>query len=524
MAHMRCPDTPLPRRKLPIGIQTFARLREDGCYYVDKTPHILRLIDEGTHYFLSRPRRFGKSLLIDTIAELFEGNQALFAGLHAEAHWDWSQRSPVVRISFGAGVLHSREALDIKIEETLQYLQQRWGVACAQRSISGRFAELLQQIHAQTGQRVVVLVDEYDKPILDNITDSDTARQMRDGLRNLYSVIKDADAHIRFAMLTGVSKFSKVSLFSGLNNLRDITVSCEYSALCGYTDADVDTVFAPELPGLDRTEIRRWYNGYNWTGQSVYNPFDLLLLFQERQFKPYWFETGTPTFLIDVLTQHHTFTPELGQTVAMEDLLSTFDVDALAPEALLFQAGYLTIDSEFAMGARIEYTLKYPNLEVQASLNGALLKALKGGTSATDRQTGQLYRLLQANDFSGLHTLFGAFFASIPNDWYRNSPIARYEGYWASVFYSHFAALGLDIRLEDVTNHGRIDMTVLFNGHVYLFEFKVVELAPQGKALAQIHQRGYADKYRSRHEPIHLIGVEFSQQTRSVVGFEVHSV
>ena len=518
-------STPMPRQKLPIGIQTFAQIRQEGYYYVDKTPHILRLIDEGKYYFLSRPRRFGKSLLIDTIAELFEGNQALFAGLHAEAHWDWSQRSPVVRISFGAGVLHSREALDIKIEETLQYLQQRWGVVCAQRSISGRFAELLQQIHAQTGQRVVVLVDEYDKPILDNITDADTARQMRDGLRNLYSVIKDADAHIRFAMLTGVSKFSKVSLFSGLNNLKDITIDARYSALCGYTDADVDTVFAPELPGLDRTEIRRWYNGYNWGGTSVYNPFDvLLLLFDSRQFRPYWFETGTPTFLIDVLTQHHTFTPELGQTVAMEDLLSTFDVDALAPEALLFQAGYLTIDSEFAMGARIEYTLKYPNLEVQASLNGALLKALKGGTSATDRQTGQLYRLLQANDFSGLHTLFGAFFASIPNDWYRNSPIARYEGYWASVFYSHFAALGLDIRLEDVTNHGRIDMTVLFNGHVYLFEFKVVELAPQGKALAQIQQRGYADKYRSRHEPIHLIGVEFSQQTRSVVGFEVHSV
>ncbi len=515
---------PLPRRKLPIGIQTFAILREDGCYYVDKTPHILRLIAEGKYYFLSRPRRFGKSLLIDTIAELFEGNAALFGGLHAEAHWDWSARSPVVRISFGAGVLHSREALDTKIEETLQYLQQRWGVACAQRSISGRFAELLQQIHTQTGQRVVVLVDEYDKPILDNITDSDTARQMRDGLRNLYSVLKDADAHIRFAMLTGVSKFSKVSLFSGLNQLNDITLDSTYSDLCGYTDADVDTVFAPELPGLDREQIRLWYNGYNWGGVGVYNPFDVLLLLQKRQFRPYWFETGTPTFLIDVLTRHHTFTPELGQTVAMEDLLSTFDVDALAPEALLFQAGYLTIASEFAMGARIEYTLKYPNLEVQASLNGALLKALKGGTSATDRQTGQLYRLLQANDFVGLHQLFKAFFASIPHDWYRNSPIARYEGYWASVFYSHFAALGLDIRLEDVTHQGRIDMTVLFNGHVYLFEFKVVELVPEGRALAQIIERAYADKYRSRGEPIHLMGVEFSQQTRSVVGFEVQSL
>ena len=248
MAHMRCPDTPLPRRKLPIGIQTFAILREDGCYYVDKTPHILRLIAEGKYYFLSRPRRFGKSLLIDTIAELFEGNQALFTGLHAEQHWDWGQRSPVVRISFGAGVLHSREALDGRILGLLQDNYTRLGLPLPQgQDIPGLLGHLLRQLHAQTGQRVVVLVDEYDKPILDNITDSDTARQMRDGLRNLYSVIKDADAHIRFAMLTGVSKFSKVSLFSGLNQLNDITLDSTYSDLCGYTDADVDTVFAPEL-------------------------------------------------------------------------------------------------------------------------------------------------------------------------------------------------------------------------------------------------------------------------------------
>jgi hypothetical protein len=517
--------TTLSRKKLPIGIQTFAQIREDNCYYVDKTPHILRLIHEGKYYFLSRPRRFGKSLLLDTIAELFDGNRALFSGLHADARWDWSQRFPVVRVSFSDGVLHSRAELDTRIRLLLQDNYTQLGLALPQgQDIAGLFGHLLQQAHARSGQRVVVLVDEYDKPILDNITDSDAARQMRDGLRNLYSVIKGQDAHIRFAMLTGVSKFSKVSLFSGLNQLKDITLDARYSALCGYTDEDVDTVFAPELPGLDREQIRLWYNGYNWGGTGVYNPFDVLLLLDSHQFRPYWFETGTPTFLIDVLLQHHTFTPELGQTVAMEDLLSSFDVDAIAPEALLFQAGYLTIASEFAMGARIEYTLKYPNLEVQSSLNGSLLKVLKGGTSATDRQTGQLYRLLQANDFDGLHTLFTAFFSSIPNDWYRNNPIAQYEGYYASIFYSHFAALGLDIRPEDVTNQGRIDMTVLFNGHVYLFEFKVVELVPQGKALEQIRQRGYADKYRSRGEPIHLIGVEFSKQQRSVVGFEVESI
>ena len=511
----------MPRKKLPIGIQTFAQIREDNYYYVDKTPHILRLIDEGKYYFLSRPRRFGKSLLLDTIAELFEGKQQWFTGLYAETHWDWGQRYPVVRISFSDGVLHSRAALDQKIEEILHRLEKQLGVQCNNHSISGRFAELLEKIHRQTGQRVVVLVDEYDKPILDNITKPDIARAMRDGLRNLYSVLKGQDAHIHFAMLTGVSKFSKVSLFSGLNHLKDITIDARYSDLCGYTDKDVDTVFAPELPGLDREQIRLWYNGYNWDGVAVYNPFDVLLLLDSRQFRPYWFETGTPTFLVDLLTQHHTFTPELGQTVAMEDLLSTFDVDAIAPEALLFQAGYLTIASTFSMGARIEYTLKYPNLEVQSSLNAVLLKALKGGTSETDRQTGQLYRLLQANDFDGLHTLFSAFFASIPNDWYRNNPIAQYEGYYASIFYSHFAALGFDIRLEDVTNKGRIDMTVLFNGNIYLFEFKVVELVPQGKALEQIIQRGYADKYRHRGEPIYLIGVEFSKQERSVVGFEV---
>ena len=511
------------RKKLPIGIQTFAEIRQEGHYYVDKTPHILRLIDEGKYYFLSRPRRFGKSLLIDTIAELFEGKRPLFEGLHAERHWDWSRTYPVIRINFSDGVLHSRAALDEKIRELLEAEQQRHGISCGTMSISGRFTELIRNLHQASGQRVVVLIDEYDKPILDNITEPTIAREMRDGLRDLYSVLKGQDAHIKFAMLTGVSKFSKVSLFSGLNNLNDITVDARYSAICGYTDEDVDQVFAPELPGLDRDEIRRWYNGYNWTGTSVYNPFDLLLLFSKREFKPYWFETGTPSFLVELLTERQTFTPELGQLVAMESLLSSFDVGQISTEALLFQTGYLTIGSQFRMGARTEYTLKYPNQEVEASLNGALLQSLTGSLSLSGRQSGQLYRLLQANDFSGLRLLFTAFFAGIPNDWYRSNTIAHYEGYYASVFYSHFAALGLDIRPEDITNKGRIDMTVLFNQNIYLFEFKVVELVPEGRALQQIRDRGYADKYRARGEPIHLIGVEFSKEQRSVVGFEVET-
>ena len=514
----------LSRKKLPIGIQTFAKLRDDGHYYVDKTGYAVELAQSGNCYFLSRPRRFGKSLFLDTLKQMFEGKRSLFHGLVADERWDWSRTHPVIRISLGGGVLKNRAALDERLGELLQDNQDRLGLSCTHTSLSGRFSQLIAQAHAQTGQTAVVLVDEYDKPILDNITDSAVALDMREGLKDIYSVLKDADEHLRFVFITGVSKFSKVSLFSGLNHLKDITLDSRYSAICGYTDADVDTVFAPELPGLDREEIRRWYNGYNWLGEGVYNPFDMLLLFDRREFKPYWFETGTPTFLVKLLAKAETFTPDIGRLVATETLLSTFDVDNIPPEALMFQAGYLTIDHVWRIPGRMEVTLKYPNLEVQASLNDSLLQYLVGNPSTPGPHIGRLYRLLQAQDFTGLKTLFQAFFASIPHDWYRNSPIAQFEGYWASIFYSHFAALGLDIRLEDTTNKGRIDMAVLFNAQVFVFEFKVVELVPQGRALQQIKDMGYADKYRDRGEPIHLVGVEFSKNDRNIVGFEVETV
>jgi Predicted AAA-ATPase/PD-(D/E)XK nuclease superfamily len=510
------------RRKLPIGIQTFAKLREeDAHYYVDKTAHALQLIGQGNCYFLSRPRRFGKSLFLDTLKELFEGNRALFSGLYADDHWDWTRRYPVIRISFGGGVWPQPAELELRLHEMLGEHAQRLGVHLTHTSLTGRFAQLIEQAHLRTGERVVVLIDEYDKPILDNITDSACATAMREALKNLYSVLKDSDAHLKFVFLTGVSKFSKVSLFSGLNHLEDITLDPRFSTLCGYTDEDIDTVFSPELPGLDRDEIRRWYNGYNWLGKSVYNPFDVLLLFRHHDFRPYWFETGTPTFLLKLLAERQFFTPDLSQVVAQEQLLSTFDVDDIAPEALLFQTGYLTVDSVWRIPGRTELTLKYPNLEVQSSLNERLLGELCGSRSVTGRQVGQLYRLLSATDWDGLRRLFHAFYATIPHDWYRKNELAGFEGYYASVFYSYFAASGLDIRLEDTTNHGRIDMAVLFGGAVWLFEFKVVELVPEGKALAQLQERGYAEKYRARGEPIHLIGVEFSRATRNVVGFEV---
>jgi hypothetical protein len=443
------------RRKLPIGIQTFRDIREGGYYYVDKTPYALKLATEGKYYFLSRPRRFGKSLFLDTLAELFAGNEPLFRGLYCHDKWDWAEKHPVIRISFAEGRLESRAELDERIRELLDKNQKALGIRCAHTSIPGCFSELIEGAAQKYGQRAVVLVDEYDKPILDNLTDPVVARAMREGLRNLYSVIKGQDAHIQFAFLTGVSKFSTGSIFSGLNNLRDITVSAEYSAICGYTEADLDTVFAPELEGLDRQAIRDWYNGYNWLGESVYNPFDILLLFDKRQFRPYWFETGTPTFLVDVLTQRQFFTPRMEAMLASEALLSAFDVERIAPEALLWQTGYLTFRGQQQLGARIEYRLGYPNLEVEASLNDALLKGLMGDESRAEEATRRLFSALQGAD---------------------------------------------------------------------LDEFKVVELEPEGKALAQLKAKDYAAKYRAVGVPIHLVGIEFSRDTRRVVGFEFDTV
>ena len=517
------------RKKLPIGIQTFSKIREGDYYYADKTGHAVNLAENsGCYYFLSRPRRFGKSLFIDTLKELFEGNEKLFQGLQAEKRWDWSKKHPVISISFSDGVLQNRAELERRIRGILRinrdYLQIKRPRDLPVDDTAGDLSELIRQAHIKTGQRVVVLVDEYDKPILDNITNQPIATEIREGLKNIYSVLKGADQHLQFVLLTGVSKFSKVSLFSGLNNLDDITLNPKYSAICGYTDNDVDTVFAPELFDLDREHIRQWYNGYNWLGESVYNPFDLLHLFNIREFGNYWFESGTPEFLINVLSERQPFTPDLSQVIAQDTLLSTFDVDNISAESLLFQSGYLTIDEVTYFPGFKEFTLKYPNREVQASLNNHLLKYWCGNSILSSRQTGNLYRLLIANNLMGLKDLFQAFFSSIPNDWYRNSPIAQYEGYYASIFYSHFAALGLDIRLEDITNQGRIDMTILFNANIYIFEFKVVELSPKGKALAQIQNKGYADKYRNRQEPIHLIGVEFSKKKRNIVALDVESL
>jgi len=511
-------------KKLPIGIQSFEVIRTDNYYYVDKTTFVKRLVEEGKYFFLSRPRRFGKSLFLDTLRQAFLGRRELFRGLYLESNWDWEKSYPVIYISFGAGVIRSQEELLETFHSILRRHAEKCGISCREKLPNKRFEELILRLTEKYGEKAVVLIDEYDKPILDNINKPELAAEIREELKNFYSVLKDADPYLRFCFLTGVTKFSKVSIFSGLNNLEDITLNPEYATICGYTQKEFEAVFSDRLEGVDLAEVRRWYNGYNFLGDPVYNPFDILLFLRTYLFRPYWFETGTPSFLIKLLYQRRFFLPELENLEVGDEILESFDIDSLEPETLLFQTGYLTITSAERVPGGTIYTLRYPNLEVKAALNRHILDYLVQSRAQREKNLIRLYRIFQKNDLAALKDLFQAFFASIPYDWYRKTELSGYEGYYASIFYAYFCALGLEVRVEEATSKGRLDMAVFFEGRCYLFEFKVVEEGPEGRALEQLKERRYFEKYIGKCEKIFLIGVEFSKRERNILSFEVEEL
>ncbi len=511
-------------KKLPVGIQSFVEIRTEGYYYVDKTFFVKKLVDEGKYFFLSRPRRFGKSLFLDTLRQAFLGKRELFQGLFLENNWDWSKKYPVVYISFGAGVIRSRDELVETFFSILRRHADKYQITYQEKLPNKRFEELILRLNEKCNQKVVVLIDEYDKPILDNIDKPELAREIREELKNFYSVLKDADPYLKFCFLTGVTKFSKVSIFSGLNNLEDITILPDYATICGYTQEEFENTFADRLEGVDLSEVRRWYNGYSWLGDPVYNPFDILLFLRNYEFRPYWFETGTPTFLIKLLLERKFLVPELEEVEVGEALLESFDIETIELETVLFQTGYLTIKELRKRGPRRRYLLGYPNLEVKMSFTDAVLNFLSERLSAKECLIDRLYDALEAEDFEALRGIFYGFFAGIPHDWYRKTELAGYEGFYASIFYCYFAALGLDVRVEEATNQGRLDMAVTFEGRCYLFEFKVVEDKAEGKALLQLKEKRYWEKYQGKCKKIWLIGVEFSKRERNIVSFEVEEI
>jgi hypothetical protein len=369
------------------------------------------------------------------------------------------------------------------------------------------------------GERVVILIDEYDKPILDNITNRDMAVKARSILKNFYGVIKDSDRYIRFVFITGVSKFSKLNLFSGLNNLRDITISREYAEVCGYTHSDLKTVFREHLAGADMEMVKRWYNGYNYFGEKVYNPFDILLFIANgHEFRNYWWSTGNPLFLIEKLKEENYYIPDMENAIISEEGLDALDAEYIDMLALLWQTGYLTFKEKITdRFGKIKYRLCIPNLEIQFSWHELLIDYLTRQRHEKLRYEDGLAGSLEKGDFLGFIEVLKTIFASIPYHNYASNIIARYEGYYSSVVYVYLKALGYEVICEDSTNKGRIDLTIKLPDKVVIIEFKVDK---EESAIKQIMERRYFEKYGAEGKRIYLLGIKFDSKERNIVAWE----
>jgi hypothetical protein len=510
--------------KLPIGIQSFTDLRGNEYLYVDKTQVIHRLISAGKVFFLSRPRRFGKSLLVSTLKAIFEGKEEFFAGLFIHDKYDWSERYPVIKLDW-SGIKHnSPEEMEEGAAVFLTQMADEFDIRLEQSYAANRFEELIRMLYRKSGRQAVVLIDEYDMPVLDALNEPvEKIVKIRGFLQSFYRVIKAADEHLRFVFLTGVSKFSKVSIFSGLNNLNDITMDAEYAGICGYTQTELESCFAPYITQMaeslktDRQDlleqIRYWYNGYTWDGTlSVYNPFSTLLLFSKKKFQNYWFETGTPTFLIDLIKERNDVKPLLEPVEIQSSGFNSFDFETLDTKLLLFQTGYLTVKAinPDPLDDQQVYTLGIPNEEVRRSLLTYMVSgfAFYPVTDTPVLRNRMLRELLDGN-VSAFEAGVKELFARIPYQLHIHR-----EAYYHSLFLLWLNLLGFEVEAEVSTDKGRIDAVWTWENQVVIAEIKYTETGAAEPlleaALEQIRERRYHERYAGDGRGIKFLALVFA--------------
>ena len=495
--------------KYPLGIQDFATLREGGYVYVDKTEYLYDCLDTSRYNFLSRPRRFGKSLLLSTINELYSGRAELFEGLWIERHWDFAARErPVIWLKFGR-MDYRGMGLEAALLLQLARLGEQFGVTLGGRYFSDDFGTLIEKIAAK-GKRVVLLIDEYDKPLIDYIDTPEKAMSNQQVLKSFYSVLKDSDPYLEQLFITGVSAFSQVSIFSDLNNVRNLTLDRRAYLLTGISQTELERVFTEQLAEEDADKVRRWYNGYSWGSEErLYNPFSLLNFLSSRQYRNYWFASGTPSFLVKEMQRRELYDP-VG--LLADDLtLLSFDLRRLHPTGILFQTGYLTVDTyreeDYA------YRLTYPNLEVRASLEKLLLQYYlrQDKEDAFIRVIG-IRDALYADDVDTVVRILNAAFAGIP------IPYEHWKGQQEHFFHAAvhlvFSLLGVYVQSEVHTAKGRCDALVLSPTLIYAFEFKLQQSAEA--ALRQIEERGYLTPYADDPRPKRAVGIRFSTEARAI--------
>ena len=517
----------LPLQELPIGIQDFDKLREKNCLYVDKTELLYQLITTGSSYFLSRPRRFGKSLMISTLEMIFKARKELFENTWIltdpkATNYDWKEY-PVIRIDMGEISKKSEGNLEQALLKTVLNIASQYQIVLPEPLIDSASAlsSLIQGLVTAKKTRVAVLIDEYDKPILDNILDEKKAEEIREVLRYFYTIFKSQDGNLQFLMLTGVTKFSKVSIFSGLNHPEDLTLSDAVSGLLGYTQAELEYTFMPWIERLatelgtsveaQLEKIKLWYNGYRFSGKGipVYNPFSVLLLLKQQRYKTHWFETGSPTFLMKLLKSETFKIERLNELIVSDEALNMSDISQIELVALLYQTGYLTIksyDQEYRA-----YTLDYPNLEVKIAFSDTLLNTFSSVPSAESTDLFiDMNQALRAGNYMLFFEVLKSFIASIPYTQF----VKMKERDFQTVLFLIFTLLGYRMSLEVHTSRRRLDAVLELPDGFCIFEYKVNQSAEV--ALAQIKEKQYFQPYLHRNKKIHLFGINFSSEERNI--------
>ena len=511
--------------KYPIGIQSFEEIRNKGFVYVDKTWLMYQLVEDGKYYFLSRPRRFGKSLLLSTIEAYFQGKKELFEGLAVEKLETQWESHPIMHLDLNTERYDTKEALDNRLNLALSQWEELYGGNPNEKSFGARFEGVITRANEQTGRQVVILVDEYDKPMLQAIGNETLQSEYRATLKAFYGALKSCDRHIRFAFLTGVTKFGKVSVFSDLNNLFDISFDRRYSSICGISEKELHTVFddsvdkLAEVNGMTKVvcyeRLRDDFDGYHfdWNTEGVYNPFSLLNTLSSCQFRYYWFETGTPTFLVHQLQKTHYRLDDMTEENLTADTLNSIDILDENPLPLLYQSGYLTIkdyDERFKL-----YTLGFPNREVKEGFVKYLAPFYMPKTeNKTMFSIERFVREIEQGDAEGFMHRLEAFFAN--GDY---ALMGDKELYFQNAMYVFFMLLGLYVDVERHTTDGRMDMLVLTKDYIYIFELKTDQNADI--ALRQIEEKGYDRPFAADSRELFKVGVNFSTEKRCIDDWKV---
>ena len=506
-------------KKLPIGISDFKELIESNYIYVDKTEYIYKLINSGKYYFLSRPRRFGKSLLLSTIRYLFQGHKDLFKGLYIYDKWNWNETYPILRIDLSHLSITNEKEFENQMELLLKEIGKEYKYNYQKKyKANGNLHLLIKKCYENYNKKVVILIDEYDKVILDNIENKEKAEKIREKLKGFYSTLKGLDEYIKFVFITGVSKFAKVSLFSGLNQLEDISLNKDFGNICGYTQNELESYFKDYLKDLNLEEIKDWYNGYNFLQDTLYNPFDILLYLRNREFDSYWYKTGTPSFLIKLIKEKKYDVSQLENKIVKKNILEKFDIEDISIEALMFQTGYLTIKEVYQKEYGQEYKLGFPNKEVKISFNENILEfTIK--EEVRYKLVDDVITTLKKENISKLKEHIDLLINNISYMYLKE------EASYVLAVFVLFYSTGLNVITEDNTSKGRIDLTVIVNNSiVYILEFKVIQNSKEkGKAIKQILEKEYYKKYLN-YDKVYIIGIEIDKTKKQIINFEYKKV